>query len=155
MTENDCSVEEKQLSRRMIFFGASCLIVLLLIVLFSSVDKATFMANYRGLIHSLPISDSSQRYLISHYKLGHPLCYAILAAITCLCLKNRYILSILLVFSLGASLEIVQYFLPTRAASWVDLGYNLVGVIAGTAIIWGLKSLSLAETQRRQRGQNQ
>jgi VanZ family protein len=57
--------------------------------------------------------------------------------------------SILLVFSLGASLEIVQSFLPTRVASFLDLGYNMVGVIADAGIICGLKSLSLAETAER------
>ena len=45
--------------------------------------------------------------------------------------------------------EIVQFFLPTRAASFVDLGYNLVGVIAGTAIIWGAKSLQYKAASRR------
>jgi len=69
--------------------------------------------------------------------------------ITCICLRNRTLLTILLVFSLGAVLEAVQYFLPTRAASWVDLGYNLVGIIAGTAIIWSVKSLQSKTASRR------
>jgi len=32
-------------------------------------------------------------------------------------------------------LEGVQYFLPTRAASWVDLGYNLLGILVGAGIV--------------------
>jgi len=108
-----------------------------------------FAGYYVDFLETLPLSDGAHRYLRAHYKIGHSLCYAILVAITCLCLRSRYLLSILLVFSLGALLEIVQYFIPTRAASFVDLGYNLVGVIAGTAIIWGVKSLQSKAASRR------
>jgi len=67
----------------------------------------------------------------------------------CICLRNRTLLTILLFFSLGLLLEGVQYFLLTRAGSWVDLGYNLVGVLAGTAIIWGVKSIQSKTASRR------
>ncbi|MDT8445242.1 MAG: hypothetical protein RQ722_13185 [Desulfuromonadales bacterium] len=53
-----------------------------------------------------------------------------------------YLLTILLVFSLGLLLEGVQYFLPTRAGSFVDLGYNLVGVVAGVGVVWSWKTLN-------------
>jgi VanZ family protein len=128
---------------------ASIFLILILIVWLSCISQPVFAGYYVDFLDVLPLSDSTHHYLKAHYKIGHPLCYAILAAITCLCLRNRYILSILLVFSLGAALEIVQSFLPTRAASWVDLGYNLVGVIAGAGITWGLKSLQSKAASRR------
>jgi VanZ family protein len=120
---------------------ASIFLMLILIVWLSCISQSVFARYYVDFLDIFPLSDSSHHYLKAHYKLGHPLCYAILAAITCLCLRGRYFLSILLVFSLGVSLEIVQYFLPTRAASWVDLGYNLVGVIVGAGIVLFLKTV--------------
>ena len=58
-----------------------------------------------------------------------------------MCLLGRNLLTILLVFSLGTVLEGVQYFLPTRGASCLDLGYNLAGILVGVVIVWIFKVL--------------
>lgn len=36
-----------------------------------------------------------------------------------------------LLFAFGLTIEAVQYFLPWRGASWVDLGYNGLGLSLG------------------------
>ena len=70
------------------------MIVLSLIVWQSCISQPVFAGYYFDFLDVLPLSDSTHHYLMAHYKLGHPLFYAILAAITCLCLKNRYLLSL-------------------------------------------------------------
>ena len=122
--------------------------IVLLIVFFSCVDGDSFRQLYESSLRQLPLPDEWLIYLSRHYKFGHPFCYAILAAITFLCLLGRNLPTILLVFSLGTALEGVQYFLPTRGASWVDLGYNLAGILAGIAIVWFLKFFWVYGTSR-------
>ncbi len=106
------------------------------IVVFSCVDGNIFMQNYKLVLRQFPISDSWVTYLGNHYKIGHPICYAILALVTTISLRGRYLLTTLLLFSLGAALEGVQYFLPTRGSSVSDMFYNLGGILVGVGIVW-------------------
>lgn len=110
-----------------------------LIIWLSCISQPTFHSNYTGFLNTLPLPEALHRFLAGHYKLGHPFCYFLLTVITAATLRKQLLLTILLTFTLGASLELVQYFLPTRAASFVDLGYNLVGILFGAGIVWGVR----------------
>ncbi len=116
------------------------LIMTVLIVWLSTISKPVFHANYTSFLDTLPLPEVIHRFMAGHYKIGHPLCYSLLAAITSVALRGRYLLVILLSFSLGVLLEAVQYLLPTRAGSFVDLGYNLSGVLVGAGVVWVLKT---------------
>ena len=120
------------------FFNLVCFS---LIILFSLIAQPVFSENYLRIVDAMTLPDALSLYLRTHYKIGHPLCYAILTAITSICLRRRYLIAILLPFSLGAILEFVQSFLPTRSASWIDLGYNLAGVLTGAALVWVVKNM--------------
>ncbi len=109
------------------------------IVVFSCVDGNLFMQDYKLVLQQFPISDSWVAYLSRNYKIGHPICYAILALVTTSSLRSRYLFTILALFSLGAALEGIQYFLPTRGPSLIDMVYNLSGILVGAGIVWVLR----------------
>ena len=112
-----------------------------LIIWLSTISQPVFHANYTGFLDLLPLPEMAHRFLLGHYKLGHPLCYAILTAILVWTLRGRYLLVLLMAFALGVVMEGLQHFLSTRSGDIVDLGYNLAGIIAGAGTIFLLKTM--------------
>ena len=125
-------------SRHLITWAPS-LIMLSLIIWLSTINQPEFQIYYATLLDALPLPDAAFNYLQAHHKIGHSVCYGLLTVITCLCLRNRCLLAMLLVFSLGLLLEGVQVLLPTRSAQWMDIGYNLKGILAGAGLVFLFK----------------
>ena len=123
------------------FLYIPTLIMLGLIFWLSTISQPVFHANYTGFLDLLPLPEVAHRFLHGHYKLGHPLCYAIFTATVVLTLRGRYLFAVLVAFALGVAMEGVQHFLSTRSGDIVDLGYNLVGIIIGAGTIFLLKTM--------------
>ena len=74
---------------------------------------------------------------IGHYdKLGHLLAYIVLSLLSSLAFNNATLKKkmALFGFTLGACLEVVQYFVPGRSMSLADGIFNTLGILSGLLI---------------------
>lgn len=78
-------------------------------------------------VRPFPVTGS----LPTNDKLGHLIAYLTLAFIGLHCFQNEINRRWFLLFAcvLGISLEAVQYFVPGRHSTWLDLGANTAGIV--------------------------
>lgn len=71
--------------------------------------------------------------------LGHFICYALLGLSLTGIFSRRYIfLAPLVAVLFGVLMELVQVFIPSRDASFMDIGINVLGVVVGFGVylVW-------------------
>ena len=77
---------------------------------------------------------------------GHFVCYALLSlSLTGVFARRRKILALLLAGVFGVVMELVQMFIPSRDASFMDIGINVLGIAVG----YGIYLLSGVLARRR------
>ncbi|WP_018233346.1 VanZ family protein [Thioalkalivibrio thiocyanodenitrificans] len=68
-------------------------------------------------------------------KLSHVAAYGILALLGLYAYPRHAPLVLAGAFGLGAALEVVQHFIPTRTFEWLDIAANGAGVLLGFLVV--------------------
>ena len=111
----------------------------------SCTSRETFGEIYNFFAELLSLSRSSL-FLRNSPGLGHFICYTLLSfSLAGVFSQQRRFLAPLVAVGFGVLMEIVQSFIPSRDASFLDIGINFLGVCLGFGVylVWRRFSTSL------------
>jgi len=112
--------------------------MLVLLSVASCTSNQAFNEVFAQVTQLLSLSGTSlSAWLITHSGMGHLMCYAMLSlALSGVFSRQRMFVAPLVAVSFGFLMEGVQIFIPTRGASLMDIGINILGVAIGFALYW-------------------
>ncbi len=117
-----------------------CLLAMVIVGALSCISQPDFSDLYTGGLGFLPLTDSIRTFLVNHYKIGHSVLYSLLTVVFFYSLKKyQLLLAPLLAFTFGLTMELIQFLIPTRSNSFIDLGYNSVGIVVAVILLAILK----------------
>lgn len=125
---------------RYLFSWVSSAGMFLVIGVASCTSSEVFSEIYTMVTEFLSISRSSlSASLRGSPNFGHFVCYAVLSlSLAGVFSHRRCLLAPLLAGTFGVAMELVQMFIPSRDASLMDIGVNVLGVAVGFGVylVW-------------------
>jgi len=120
----------------LLFYYATSASMFMLIAVASCTSTQTFSEIYTLVAEFLSLSKTTlSMSLRDSPNFGHFVCYALLSLSLAGVFSRRHkILAPLLAGAFGVLMELVQIFIPSRDASFMDIGINVLGVAVGFGI---------------------
>lgn len=120
----------------LIFCYATSSSMFMLITVASCTSTQTFSEIYTLVAEFLSLSTTTlSMSLRASPGFGHFICYAVLSlSLTGVFSYRRKLLAPLLAMVYGVVMELVQIFIPSRDASFADIGINTLGVAVGFGV---------------------
>ena len=121
---------------RLLFCYATSASMFILIAVASCTSTQTFSEIYTLVAELLSLSTTTLSVsLRASPNFGHFVCYAVLSlSLTGVFSRRRKFLAPLLAGGFGVVMELVQMFIPSRDASFMDIGINVLGVAVGFGV---------------------
>ena len=112
--------------------------MLVLLAVASCTSTQTFSEIYNLVAEFLRLSKTSLSMTIRESAgLGHFICYTVLSlSLTGVFSHGHRLLAPLVALGFGVLMESVQIFIPSREASFLDVGINFLGVSLGFGVYW-------------------
>lgn len=95
-------------------------------------------------------STGGEQFFANSDKWAHFLAFFALAGMLLALVERRYYASVCLgLLAFGGAIEIAQYFMPYgRAAEWLDLAADGLGILAGSFLSWSIRESWLQRIER-------
>jgi VanZ family protein len=134
MSEQLQIIEQSQARLGFLFFCASSASMFMVIAIASCTSTQTFHEIY-SLIADFLSLDTITSSLRSSPGWGHFICYTLLSfSLSGVFSRRNLFIAPVMAVSFGVLMEFVQSFIPSRDASLMDIGINLLGVVLGFGI---------------------
>ena len=120
----------------LLFCYATSASMIMLIAVASCTSTQAFSELYTMVAEFLSLSRTTlSMSLRQSPNLGHFVCYALLSlSLSGVFSDRRKFLAPLVAGSFGVVMELVQMFIPSRYASFMDIGFNVLGVAVGFGV---------------------
>ena len=138
MPERTQAFEQTQVKAWFLFSIATSASMFFVIAVASCTSSETFSQIYTMVAEFLSLSRTTlSASLRGSPNLGHFLCYALLSlSLSGVFSRRNKFLAPLVAVGFGVLMEFVQFFIPSRDSSLLDIGFNTLGISFGFGIYW-------------------
>ncbi len=126
-------VEDLRSKTGLVLCCVCAMLTLTLLTVASCTSSEDFNRFFQNTSIFLSLDESVvSRWLLQHSTVGHAVAYTVLCFVLSLTFSGqRLFVASLLACCFGLLMEGIQAFIPTRGASWADMGSNVLGVSIG------------------------